>query len=93
MWFVISYWKIFLEITNEKNPDINKFRADYTVTGVHFFANLHTQRGCMWPIFLKIPWVDKTWNMLIIRMQSQININFSVQFKNISNLNIQMYLH
>ena len=52
----------------------------------NFFANLRTQRGCMWPIFLKIPWVNKTWNMLIIRMQSPIDINLSVQFRNISNL-------
>ena len=42
----------------------------------------------MWHIFLKIPWVDKTWYMLIIRMQSPININFSVQFRKISNINV-----
>ena len=49
------------------------------------YENLHTLRGCMWPIFLKILWVDKYWNMVNIRTPSSIDTNLSVQSGDISN--------
>ena len=33
----------------------------------------------MWPIFLKMSWVDKNGNMLNIRTEYPIDTNFSVQ--------------
>ena len=50
-----------------------------------FYENLHAYRGCIWPTFLKIVWVDKNWNMVNIRTESPIDTNFSVQYVDNSN--------
>ena len=51
----------------------------------------------MWPIFPKILWVDKHWNMVTIRTESPNGTYFSFKSGNISNgeseKNIFRYIH